>query len=127
MEATKKKKAYLKPEMNRFEMKTQEFIAISGQIIEDNTGEVVHMITLGDKSCFSQYTNVGTSENISVNDCFQLNSSMKGCTIPDENAPNGHKNMYDYLVTELRFIPGAFYKITAIDGDKISCMQVPNC
>ena len=38
MEATKKKKAYLKPEMTKFEMKTEGFIAGSNSIIiEDPT------------------------------------------------------------------------------------------
>ena len=54
MEVTKKKKAYLKPEMSAFEVKTQEFIA--GSRVEIGEIEIVPDLDAGNNSCLTGKT-----------------------------------------------------------------------
>lgn len=74
MEATKKKKAYLKPEMSAFEVKTQEFIAGSKHVEEEDfTKEEFQAIPpclVGGGQSFIK--------NYKVNDCFNVNKQAYG-------------------------------------------------
>ena len=79
MEATKKKKAYLKPEMSRFEVKTQEFIAGSKEIIEipptTEDNEIIDFTSALGPEC----TKGGTYSQIVAGGCetFKINSLQK--------------------------------------------------
>ncbi len=80
MEATKKKRAYLKPEMSRFEMKTQEFIAGSKEIIIDTPEELTMFLS---PSCTQggnglQLNPGECSDDIEVNSDLAVNLN-EGC------------------------------------------------
>ena len=69
MEATKKKKAYLKPEMNRFEMKMEAFIAASRIVIEVPTEPEaptsVELVGLIPEPCTESVV-----KNLNINECM---------------------------------------------------------
>ena len=100
MEATKKKKAYLKPEMSRFEVKTQEFIAGSKyKEEEDYTREQFEAIPpclIGNASSWIP------SMNYKEGDCFTVNGSALGNHCLD-------------AVPDFSLIPGEIYQIIKID------------
>ena len=118
MEATKKKKAYLKPEMSRFEVKTQEFIA--GSVIVDDQGKVELLLDRGKENCFAQ----GTQEGVAFFEgaCFQMNLNQTGsnCTT------NTGEPLGEYLI-RMGFKSKHFYKITKIEGDNVYCEEVTIC
>ena len=74
MEATKKKKAYLKPEMNRFEMKTEGFIAGSKEIVwVPDTPEVPYKEGFIEEHC----TQGGVVKQMEIGEtrCFPVNDN----------------------------------------------------
>ena len=106
MEATKKKKAYLKPEMTKFEMKTEGFIAGSNEVIftpdtpEENWTKEGYLEENCTKNGVAKALNIGQSI------CFRANKDDEtGCKILRElgvSTQNGH--------------PNNIVKITNIDG-----------
>ena len=74
MEATKKKKAYLKPEMTKFEMKSSNFIAASKEIIITPTEPDKDWTTgILEPRC----TKDGVAKKLNLNQytCFRANSA----------------------------------------------------
>ena len=78
MEATKKKKAYLKPEMSAFEVKTQEFIA--GSRVEIGEIVIVPDVDAGNNSCLpgGTWSEIKNGNNYNTGKCvytqFQSNT-----------------------------------------------------
>ena len=99
MEATKKKKAYLKPEMSMNNVKSQGFIAASFKEEEDFTEEEFQAIP----PCLS---GAGQSfiNNYKENECFTVHNQAYG-----NNCLTG--------LPSFRLIPGEQYKIIKIGED----------
>lgn len=121
MEATKKKKAYLKPEMSRLEVKTQEFIAGSKPIIE--VDEDTFIIGTGIPSCFSQGTSNGVAPTL--NACFQMNSAFMNakCYKEEITLSDGTKSTVGKEFEKAGLEPGKFYKVIEINTYSFKCRE----
>lgn len=123
MEATKKKKAYLKPEMNRFEMKMESpFMAPSKVIVE--VPEEEYTASAGVSPCYSQGTSCGTAPFVGctfvVNDNFMTN----GCAQQIVNV-NGTATSGKELLVKSGLIAGHKYQVLSIsENGNMRCEDI---
>lgn len=115
MEATKKKKAYIKPRMEKFEMKMETaFLAGSKEIIV--IPEEDYIASAGVSPCYSQGTTCGTAPSVGcefvVNDNFMTN----GCA-QQTITLNGVNMKGKEVLIKAGLLAGHRYKVISISSD----------
>ena len=120
MEATKKKKAYLKPEMSAFEVKTQEFIAGSKVVIEEEELKAA----LGVEPCFATGTTCGTDPTPGCS--FVVSYENGGCKKDHTIEIDGVETIFNPYnsMKQAGFIYGHTYKVEKVENGFFYCTDI---
>ena len=119
MEATKKKKAYLKPEMTKFEMKMEESFMIASKE-EVEIEETQLKAALGTHPCFANGTTCGV--NPVVGCILQINSLNNGCNKTETDTNGTTYNPYEILMNA-GFKENLYYEVKEVKNGYFYCVE----